>query len=105
MVGRHDAVTMFPGVEDDVDVDDVRVARPATQLADGEGDVFVHHDDLNTICVNEPGQPGLPGTTSPCLSQDAGHDVHLGARAQGLVQHVEHANVSPFAGDQCAGVD
>jgi hypothetical protein len=93
-----------PGVEDEVDVDDVVVAGATAQLAHRASSRRVEGRRDHVRRPQELREGRLPWTTTPSLSQDAWDDMDLHAARGRRTEQITHARVAALDRDQAPGV-
>lgn len=97
-------MTLLPGMENDVYIDDVRVTDPPAQQPDGTGNEFVQRRHRHHRVAQQPSHPRLTRPATPCLSDHAGGDGEGEPLFHGPAQQSPYPTVTTLEGQQGAGV-
>jgi hypothetical protein len=84
-IGRDDVPVALPCTDRNRDIDDIGVARPATEQTDGAGYRVVQREDLSTLVAEQRGNARLPRPAAPRLSNYSCGDGDLPAAPVDLV--------------------
>lgn len=104
-IGGDDMQVPLPRAEGNRDIDHIGVARPAAQQADSAGDRVVQGDDLRALVAEQRGDPRLPRSAAPRLTNGTRGHRDLPVAPVDLLQQSLHPAAATLDRDESAGIE
>jgi len=104
-IGGDDMQVALLRAEGNRDIDHIGVTGSAAQQADGAGDRVFQGDDLRALVAEQRGNPRLPRSAAPRLSNGTRRHRDLPVAPVDLLQQSLHPPTAALDRDESAGIE
>ena len=104
-IGGNDMQVPLPRAEGNRDIDDISVTGSAAQQADGASGRVIQRDDLRALVAEQRGNPRLPRSAAPRLSNGTCRHRDLPVAPVDLLQQSLHPPAAALDRDESAGIE